>query len=492
MRIPLLDKELWYGGAVCHGIDQPYTATSKCEVRLHMNETPNQSMPLLLSSKGRYLWREDGFIVRFVGGAIECDVAVELASAEERTLRGAYLAAMKRHFPFAGGAPDSRFFSGPVYNTWIELIFHQSQQGVLKYAQDILDHGLPPGVLMIDDGWSSYYGRWSFDREKFPDAPGMLRQLHEMGFTIMVWVCPFITPDTLEYRALEERDLLVRTAEGEVHIARWWNGWSALLDLRKTEAAEWLRDRLGELEKIGVDGFKFDAGDSIYYPEDGDVQCAAWARFGTTYPLNEFRASWLAGGLPLMQRLCDKHPTWDERGLDALVPDAIIAGLTGHPYVCPDMIGGGEYQSFLQQDAVDEELFLRWSEVACLMPVMQFSAAPWRVLSPESFELVRQTVATRVHWQAYLDDALADCRATGEPVLRPLLYEFPEEECGSIMDTFMVGKRLLVAPLLKKGQTSRKVFLPAGKWQGWDGFVYSGGETEVLASPGVPLCFLRV
>ena len=492
MKTAFWERELWYGGAVCDGMNQPYAPSSRCELALHRSDSPNQCMPLLLSSKGRYLWCGDGFTARFGGGAIEYSGGVELGQGDEPTLRGAYRAAMARHFPFVRGAPDGRFFSGPVYNTWIELTFHQSQRGVLDYARNILSHGLPPGVLMIDDGWSPYYGRWCFDRERFPDAPAMLRELHGMGFTVMVWVCPFVTPDTLEYRELEARGLLVRSAAGEPHIARWWNGWSAVLELRGSDAADWLRGRLSALQAIGVDGFKFDAGDSIYYPQDGPAQCAAWARFGADYPLNEFRASYLAGGLPLMQRLCDKRPAWDGSGLAALVPHALVASLTGHPYVCPDMIGGGEYQSFLEQESVDEELFLRWAEAACLMPVMQFSAAPWRVLSPEGLEAVKRAVAFRARWQPYLDEAVEACRATGEPILRPLLYEFPETEYGGLSDAFLVGSRLLVAPLLERGQTVRRVFLPPGRWEGADGALYSGGEYDIAATPGVPPCFFRL
>lgn len=464
MELQFLPGEAWWGGAVCEGVHQPYTAASRCAARMEQNETPNQCMPVLLSSRGRWLWKEEGFTARFEKGRIQCPEGVELGQAAEPTLRAAHREAMTRHFAPAG-APDRRLFSAPVYNTWIELTFHQTQAGVLGYAEGILAHGMPPGVLMIDDGWSPYYGRWRFDGEKFRDPAALLARLHALGFAVMLWVCPFITPDTLEYRELEQKGLLVQTAGGETHIAHWWNGWSAVLDLQKPAAAAWLREQLRALEALGVDGFKFDAGDSVYYPAGGDAQCEAWARFGEAWPLNEFRASWKAGGLPLMQRLCDKRPAWGEQGLAALVPCALTASLTGHPYVCPDMIGGGEYQSFLQQAKVDEELFVRWAEAACLMPVMQFSAAPWRVLGQAAFAAVQRAVALRGCWQAYLLQTLEQCAASGEPLLRPLAYEFPAEGCEGITGQFMLGGRLLAAPLLEKQAAARQVYLPKGRWQ---------------------------
>ncbi len=87
---------------------------------------------------------------------------------------------MKAHFPFREIRLSNRFFEAPVYNTWIELTFYQAQDKVLEYARGILEHGLEPGILMIDDGWSPYYGKWEFRRDNFPDPEAMLRELHDM------------------------------------------------------------------------------------------------------------------------------------------------------------------------------------------------------------------------------------------------------------------------------------------------------------------------
>jgi alpha-glucosidase len=56
----------------------------------------------------------------------------------------------------------------------------------------------------------------------------------------------------------------------------------------------------------------------------------------------------------------------------------------GYAYTCPDMIGGGEYRSFLDTQTIDEELVVRSAQVHARMPMMQFSAAPWRILSKEN------------------------------------------------------------------------------------------------------------
>lgn len=472
MEITFLPGEVFYGGAVLDGANQPYTAESERELDLRSNPTPNQVMPLFLSTAGRWLWNPDGMEICFSKGIIRCTEGTVLGQSGGG-LKEAYKEAMARCFPQHPIKLDQSLFIHPVYNTWIELTFYQSQAGVLSYAQDILDHDLKPGVLMIDDGWSDYYGKWTFSREKFPDPENMLRELRRMGFKVMVWVCPFITPDTLEYRELEKAGLLVTDETGEVFISHWWNGWSAVLDMTKEATCDWLKKQLDDLQALGVDGFKFDAGDSIYYPENGKVSgddhSKAWAKFGEAYALNEYRVTTGAGGWSLMQRMCDKDHSWGDTGLGALIPDGIVQSLTGHPYLCPDMIGGGEYRNFYDQERLDTELVLRWAQIAALMPVMQFSAKPWRILPPEDFAKVKGAIALREHYMPLMKEALDHAMKTGEPILRLMAYDFTEDACKELTDQFMLGEKLLVAPILEKGAKTRQAYFPEGTWKPYEG-----------------------
>ena len=129
------------------------------------------------------------------------------------------------------------------------------------------------------------------------------------------------------------------------------------------------------------------------------------------------------------------------------------------------MIGGGEYQNFYAQGQLDSMLFVRWAQIACLMPVMQFSAAPWRVLEEKELAQVKESVALRQKWMSVLREAWMDCVRTGEPILRPMVYCFPQDDCAAYTDQFMIGNTLLVAPILRKGATARMVYLPKGEWQ---------------------------
>ena len=69
---------------------------------------------------------------------------------------------------------------------------------------------------MIDDGWAEDYGRWEFNRRLFPDPKGMIDRLHALGFRVMLWTCPFISPDSVEYKRLRDRGLLIRDAQGRI------------------------------------------------------------------------------------------------------------------------------------------------------------------------------------------------------------------------------------------------------------------------------------
>ncbi|WP_182201342.1 glycoside hydrolase family 31 protein [Paraliobacillus salinarum] len=502
MKIKMLENEYWYGGYVHEGINQPIGKEDTYKVDLFLNQTPNQVMPLFLSTKGRYIWADKGFVVTFEKGIIEIGEGVELVEGKQ-DLKGAYLAAMADHFPFQGNHLSMELFRNPIYNTWIELTFDQNENDILKYAEDILTNDLPAGVLMIDDGWSDYYGKWSFNKEKFPNPESMINKLHEKGFQVMLWISPYITPDTVEYRETRDKDLLIKNENGKPFITEWWNGYSAALDFSNPNSVAWMEKQLEKLSGIGIDGFKFDGGDSLYYHEDNvtygnvtpDEQSLLWAKFGEKYALNEYRVTTKAGGMSLLQRLCDKEHSWGDTGINALIPNSLLQGITGHPFSCPDMIGGGEYLNFIDRSdhLLDAELFVRHSEIACLMPAMQFSAAPYRILDEVRFESIRKSVQLRQKYQIIIEDLVTHAKETGEPIIRYMTYCFPNEPVEQIIDQFMLGDDVLVAPVYEQGATGREVYIPIGEWKYGEETLKSKGEYLYFASsPGIPITIERV
>lgn len=347
---------------------------------------------------------------------------------------------------------------------------------------------------MIDDNWQKYYGSTEFRPDRFPDPKGMVDELHALGFKVMLWVCPFVSPDSQEFRMLRQKGWLVMDAQQKKPaILDWWNGFSACYDLSNPDACAYFEQTLTALqEQFGIDGFKFDAGDPERYlqedihPFDGKSydtgQTMLWAKLGLKFPYNEFRACWRMGGEPLVQRLGDKSYSWD--AVASLVPNMIAAGLLGHIYTCPDMIGGGEFGSFrnVDQSRLDQELIVRSCEIHALMPMMQFSVAPWRVLDTEHLAVCLQYARLHEELGPYLVEQAKNGAQTGEPIVRSMEYAFPGQGFETCTDQYMLGDRYLVAPMMTPGH-SRTVHLPQGRWQDENGKVYKGGKTYTLDVP---------
>ncbi|MBK8881931.1 MAG: alpha-galactosidase [Bacteroidales bacterium] len=490
-EITVLDNEKWWGGAVLDGRNSPlndrpfaYNQFSDCKT--------NQAAPFLFLTRVglsgvkplKIEFTGNKIIVESFGGEIESGKAGE-------TLRDAFLYGSKNFFPASGKIPDPLLMSSPQYNTWIELQYDQNEKDILKYAENIMQNGFPSGVIMIDDNWQDRYGTWKFDCEKFSDPKGMIDKLHKMGFKVMLWVVPFISSDSPVYRELERKKLLIFEDSTKTKPAKieWWNGVSALVDLSNPEGSKWFR---GELQKLvsqyGVDGFKLDAGDPESYlgnysfndfsPND---HCEAYAKLALDFPLNELRACWKMAGQPLVQRLRDKSHTWED--VRVLIPDMIALGLIGHQFGCPDMIGGGEWTSFQDSSVMDEELIVRAAQISTLMPMMQFSVAPWRVLDKANLAICRNMADLHYRMGHEILELAEECAVSGEPMVRNMEYEFPGKGYEEVRDQFFLGSKILVAPVVVKGQRSREVIFPEGSWQGDDGSKVKGPVTLKIEVP---------
>lgn len=495
--VPKATNASWWAGIIEDGFEMPLAEGYEADT--YGDNHQNQVQPLLLSSQGDVIWSDNPF-------RIECQQANLLVRAagcrivrtnSGNTLREAFLYASSRYFPPSGRMPDERLFSSPQYNTWIELMYDQNQAGILNYAKGIREHGFPGGVLMIDDNWQEDYGKWDFNKGRFPNPRAMIDTLHADGFKVMLWVCPFVSPDCDVCRELAKRGLLVKNDAGEPAIVRWWNGASALLDFTNPEAVSWFRARLDRLQSsYQIDGFKFDAGDSPFYngvttsrTASPNEQTELHGRIGLQYPLNEYRAMWKMGGQPLVERLSDKSHSWPD--LRKLVPDMLLEGLMGYPFSCPDMIGGGEFTSFLPGSTIDQELIVRSAQCQALMPMMQFSVAPWRVLDETHLKAVLKAVRLREDHTNYILSLARQSALTGEPIVRSLEYVFPHLGYDRVKDQFMLGDSILVAPVLEKGMRNREVVVPVGAWRAFNGKRYRGPVRLSLAVAQDELCYFE-
>ncbi len=493
------DGEYFWGGSSNDGTEMPFCSNSDFTNDFRC-VSENQTMPMLLSSMGRCIFSEKPFKMTFFKGEILIegeDVTIECFG---ESLREAYIGAMNKHFPPEGSKLPEDFFRTPQYNTWMQMTYFQSQDEVLKYAKDIVKNGFKPGILMIDEGWQRDYGNWTFDPCKFPDPKGMTDELHKMGFKVMLWVVPYVradglffinhTLDILENEAYTE-NLFLRDGDGDIYICHWWNGYSAILDLTKEQDRIFLDRQLRRLmDDIGIDGFKFDGGSledytgiksankSVNQDHTPAERNIAWNEFGAKYRYHEYKDSFKSGGKRTVQRIRDKLHAWGSNGLADLIPNAIAQGLLGYPFICPDMVGGGDWIVKARKMPVDQELFVRMAQCSALFPMMQFSWAPWEALDGEHLAYVREAHDLHVAFSHRLLGLIEEAYSTGEPILRNLEYNYPRSGYERIKDEYMLGRDILVAPVITRGQTVRTVILPAGSWQGFDGKEYEGARSH--------------
>jgi alpha-glucosidase (family GH31 glycosyl hydrolase) len=492
--IPLFDGEFFWGGCVTDGGIMPFGKDAFAQ-DLYGNTAGNQAQPLLISNKGRFVWCEEPF--KFSFG--ENNLRVESREGKIETgkhgdtLREVFRYVSRTYFPSTGELPDELLFVKPQYNTWIELIYDQREDRIRKYANDILAHGFPAGVLMIDDNWQEDYGVWEFHPGRFTDPKGMMNALHAQGFKVMLWICPYFSPDCETFRLLDKKHYFLKDKRGGTYIRKWWNGYSASLDLTNPEAVQYFQGKLAYLVKeYDVDGFKLDAGDANHY-KDANIKAhqtispnafsELWAKLGLPFELNEYRACWKLAGQPLAQRLRDKGHNWQD--LRQLIPDALALGLMGYAYACPDMIGGGEYSYFYNNPdkPLDQELIVRSAQCSALMPMMQFSVAPWRVLSKDNMTICRDMARLHEKMGSEILAMAKTSARSGEPIVRHLEYMYPHQGYAEIKDQFLLGDGILVAPVLEKGARHRTVVFPKGTWKGDDGSTVKGPVQITIEVP---------
>jgi len=122
---------------------------------------------------------------------------------------------------------------------------------------------------------------------------------------------------------------------------------------------------------------------------------------------------------------------------------------------------------------------------------MQFSVAPWRVLDQAHLEAVLKAVKLRQEHHSTILQLARESAKTGEPIMRSLEYASPHQGYERITDQFLLGDRLLVAPVLEKDARQRAVVLPPGEWRGFDGKRYTGPTRVTLPVRLDELCYFE-
>jgi alpha-glucosidase len=177
----------------------------------------------------------------------------------------------------------------------------------------------------------------------------------------------------------------------------------------------------------------------------------------------------------------DNQSRWDHLWLSIAMGSGI--GISGQAFVGAD-IGGFQGNS-------NAELFLRWMQYGTLTPfcrnhseignVDQYAWAFGEVIQDH----VRTAIKLRYRLLPYLYACFLKASETGEPVQRPLIFDYQyDATVRDVDDQYLLGRDLLVAPVVGPGSTARQVYLPAGDWYDWHtGQLVGGRRFLIMATP---------
>jgi alpha-glucosidase len=157
----------------------------------------------------------------------------------------------------------------------------------------------------------------------------------------------------------------------------------------------------------------------------------------------------------------DNHSTWDDLHMGIIT--SLQMGLSGIAFTGADVGGFGWNTT--------PELLTRWTQAGALLPFFRNHSAsdtirqePWVFGEPYE-SIIRETINLRYHLMPYLYTAFAQNSFMGSPIIRPLFMAEPNNpHLRNIDDCFLLGDKLLVAPIMKPGAIRRTVYLPEGDW----------------------------
>jgi len=376
-----------------------------------------------------------------------------------------------KHFGFPTELPPEGLFTKPKWTTWARYKTTINQEVVLKFADEIIANDYPYHVMEIDDRWQVYYGDLEFDPHRFPSPKAMIDELHAKGFKVTTWVIPFLDERSKAFSDGAKNGWLVRRLDSSPYFVPWWQGRGGLLDITHPSALEWFFGRLNQLQaQTGVDGFKFDAGEACFLPDDAvtyqkihpneytKIYVDAVAKH---HRLTEVRSGWRNQAAPIFFRQWDKSTSWGlDNGLHSVLTGALAMSLAGYPFILPDMVGGNEYD-----EKANADIMIRWTQLNALLPSMQFSLAPWDY-GVDSTELCRRFANLHVDFAPKILEIARDSITKGLPIIRPIFWLDPSDESAQQCDDeFLLGDEFLVAPVVTPRTTMRDIYLPKGKWQ---------------------------
>ncbi len=382
---------------------------------------------------------------------------------------------------------------------WYRPEMHGDHNAVLALAREFRQRNIPCDVLGLEPGWQTHAYSCSFawDKKRFPDPKAFLHEAAKQDYKVNLWEHAFTHPSSPIFQAL-------------VPYAGDYAVWEGLVpDFAAEPARRIFGDYHGkELIDAGVSGFKLDECDNSDFTEgwsfpdmssfpsglDGEQMHAA---FGLRYQ----DAIW-------KQFQARSQPTYSlVRSSGALAspyPFVLYSDLYDHRQFVRGLVNAG-FSGLLWcpevRDAASEEDLIRRLQTAVFSPLAMVNAwyiknPPWKQLNAklnnqdqlaDNWQTLEARCRAILDWRMqlvpYLLSAFSKYATDGTPPFRALVLDYPEETAQQLVDdAYIIGDRMLVAPLFA-GEPGRTLVLPPGQWHDfWTGQPFAGGTKLDLPS----------
>lgn len=395
-----------------------------------------------------------------------------------------------------------------AFGVWI--CAYQGPDRVLEDARRLRLDGIPASAIWTFDvmghgtvmGWPLWWTGY------YPEPRNLTDQLHELGFKSLTYIYPFVRqmlppynlPNPTYDNGIKD-GLFVLRADGKPSGPVFEPYIDADVDFTNPKNVDWWQQQLEEvLVSDNFDGWMEDFGDTT---KDSDRFADGFSGRDrvNVYPLIyhkitnevtqrlkpgavEFSRSGFAGSQGFTPVLWggDQHPNWSMvDGFPNLIAAGITAGLSGFAVWGPD----------IDETSNSRELWSRWTEFGALTPVMRTHDwdKPLGAINlwsdSETLALFRKYAQLHVSLFPYFDSYAAEGARDGLPIIRHLFLEFPDDpRTYTAENEYLLGDRILVAPVIEQGATTRALYLPGGSWVNyWTGQVVTGGRALTVAAP---------
>ncbi|WP_241488541.1 TIM-barrel domain-containing protein [Sphingomonas sanguinis] len=405
---------------------------------------------------------------------------------------------------------------------------YETQGQLTEIADGYRKRGLPLDIMVLDWFYWTRMGQLDIDRTAFPDPAGMNAHLKSMGMQSIISIWPRFERESRYFDTLAAKGWLMKDKDGNpvdgLPIRSDRAG--ALIDSTNPQAREWFWDKIRDnIFSQGFDYAWLDETEPDLVPEGHFYAIGSGDRYRNVYPLLHTssvaegsardrpdkrnlilcRAAYLgtqANGCLFWSS--DVQSNWE--ALRRQVPAGLGMTASGIAYWSSDTGGwqwpnGPEAQHPVLVDPAGAtamapsyrdypELFVRWFQYNAFTPTLRIhgqrpGTALWDY-GTAAEPILANSLRLRYALMPYLYALGRQTSQTGAPFMRALFMDFPNDQAvKDLGDEYMFGPALLVAPVTEQGQTSRRVYLPAGGdwYDWWTDKRYTGGQWIEAAAP---------